>query len=83
MPHYFFDVHDKDGTFRDEVGLELPDMDAAITEARRALADMTKEMLTDARSEGIHIIIHDGADGPVQLSVSLVTTWPSEDERGC
>ena len=30
MPHYYFDVHDKDGTFHDEVGLELPDMDAAI-----------------------------------------------------
>lgn len=82
MPHYYFDVHDKDGTFHDEVGLDLPDMDAAITEARRALADMTKEMLIDAGAEGIHIVIHDGDDGPVRLSVSLVTTWPSDDERG-
>lgn len=81
MPHYYFDVHDKDGTFHDEVGLELPDMDAAIAEARRALADMTKEMLVDAGAEGIHIVIHDGDDGPVRLSVSLVTTWPSDDER--
>jgi hypothetical protein len=81
MPHYYFDVHDKDGTFHDEVGLELPDMDAAIAEARRALADMTKEMLVDAGEEGIHIVIHDGDDGPVRLSVSLVTTWPSDDER--
>jgi hypothetical protein len=82
MPHYFFDVHDKDGTFHDDVGLELPDMDSAIAEARRALADMTKEMLIDAGADGIHIIIHDGADGPVRLSVSLQTTWPSDDERG-
>lgn len=81
MPHYYFDVHDKEGTFHDEVGLELPNMDAAITEARRALADMTKEMLIDAGAEGIHIVIHDGDDGPVRLSVSLVTTWPSDDER--
>ena len=81
MPHYYFDVHDKDGTFHDEVGLELPDMDAAIAEARRALADMTKEMLVDAGAEGIHIVIHDGDDVPVRLSVSLVTTWPSDDER--
>jgi hypothetical protein len=81
MPHYYFDVHDKDGTFHDEVGLELPDMDAAIAEARRALADMTKEMLVDAGAEGILIVIHDGDDGPVRLSVSLVTTWPSDDER--
>ena len=82
MPHYYFDVHDKDGTFHDEVGLELPDMDAAIIEARRALADMTKEMLVDAAVDGIQIIIHDGADGPVRLSVSMQTTWPNGDERG-
>jgi len=74
MPHYYFDVHDKDGTFEDEVGLDLPDMDAAITEARRALADMIKEMLLDG-AEGVHIIIHDGEDGPVRLSVSLETSW--------
>ena len=80
MPHYYFDVHDKDGAFEDEVGLELPDMDAAIAEARRALADMTKEMLLDG-AEGIHIIIHDGADGPVRLSVSLETSWLDNDKR--
>lgn len=82
MPHYYFDVHDKDGTFHDEVGLDLPDMGAAIAEARRALADMTKEMLVDAGAHGIHITIHDGQDGPVRLSVSLKTTWPSDDGRG-
>jgi len=82
MPHYYFDVHDKDGTFHDEVGLDLPDMDAAIIEARRALADMTKELLIDTAVEGIQIIIHDGADGPVRLSVSMRTTWPADKERG-
>ena len=81
MPHYYFDVHDKEGTFHDEVGLELPNMDAAITEARRALADMTKERVIGAGAAGIHIVIHDGDDGPVRLSVSLVTPWPSDDER--
>ena len=75
MPHYYFDVHDKDGTFEDKVGLDLPDMDSAILEARRALADMTREMLIDASTEGIHVIIHDGRHGPVRLSVSLETIW--------
>jgi hypothetical protein len=83
MPQYFFDVHDKDGTFHDEVGVELKDMDAAIAEARRALADMTKEMLIGSGAEGIHIVIHDGPDGPVRLSVSLQTTWlPGTERRG-
>ncbi len=79
MPHYYFDVHDKDGAFHDEVGLHLPNMEAAIAEARRALADMTKEMLIDPGTEGIHIVIRDGDDGPVRLSVSLETTWPAND----
>ena len=35
---------------------------------------MTKEMLIGAGAEGIQIIIHDGANGPVRLSVSLETT---------
>ncbi len=43
---------------------------------------MTKEMLVDAGAHGIHIVIHDGQDGPVRLSVSLKTTRRSDDERG-
>lgn len=82
MPRYYFDVHDKEGTFHDEIGIELPNMDAAIVEARRALADMTKELLVDPEATAMQIIIHDGDDGPVRLSVSMQTTWPDDDERG-
>jgi hypothetical protein len=79
MPRYYFDVHDKDGIFLDEVGLELTDMEAAIAEARRALVDMTKELLVaNPDAQDIHIVIRDGADGPVRLSVTLETTWPEE-----
>lgn len=76
MTRYYFDVHDKEGTYTDDVGLELPDMEAAIVEARRALADMTKELMIDPDATGIHIVIHDGEAGLVELSVSMRTTWP-------
>jgi hypothetical protein len=80
MPRYYFDVHDKDGFFRDEIGLELTDIDAAVAEARRALADMTKELLLgDPNAKMIHIVIRDGADGPVRVSVTMETTWPAEE----
>lgn len=80
MPRYYFDVHDKDGVFRDEVGLELTDIDAAVAEARRALADMTTELLMrDPEARNIHIVVRDGADGPVRLSVTMETIWPPED----
>ena len=54
MPRYYFDVHDRQGVHSDEVGLEFANMDAAIIEARRALADMTRESL-----------ITDGATAPL------------------
>jgi hypothetical protein len=76
MPRYFFDVRDDEGTFVDLVGIELPDMDAAIREARRALADMLRDALRGEHKAGLAINIRDGADGPVTLAVTLTTLSP-------
>jgi hypothetical protein len=76
MPKYFFDVQDDDGVFVDEVGLELPDMQAAIREARRALADMVRDSLREPIGDGLSIAIRDGADGPMVLTVTLTTASP-------
>lgn len=73
MPHYFFDVQDTDGLFVDDVGMDLPDMETAIREARRALADMVRDVLKDQHGQAVRIRIRDGADGPVVLSVTLTT----------
>ena len=72
MPRYYFDVHDKQGVHRDEVGLEFPNMDAAILEARRALADMTRESLLDGNMD-LGFLIRDGDEGPVNLMVTMTT----------
>ena len=76
MPRYYFDVHDKQGVHRDEVGLEFPDMDAAILEARRALADMTRESLVNDGATDLSIVIRDGDEGPVKLAVTMTTERP-------
>lgn len=76
MPRYFFDVRDDTGIHRDEVGLDLPDMDTAILEARRALADMTRETLIVTADDNFGIVIRDGDDGPVRLTVNLRTERP-------
>lgn len=73
MPLYFFDVRDGQGTHRDEIGLELPDLDAAIAEARRALADMSREALADGGGYDLEILIRDHGEGPVKLVLSLKT----------
>lgn len=81
MPRYYFDVRDDDGAFIDEVGIELPDMAAAIQEARRALADMVRDALRDSKGD-VAIAIRDGADGPVVISVTLSTATPAGDVIG-
>lgn len=76
MPRYYFDVHDGEGVFKDDLGMELPDMDTAITEARRALADMVRDALREPDGQGVAVAIRDGDDGPVLLSVTLTTQRP-------
>jgi hypothetical protein len=73
MPRYFFDIQDSEGTFLDDVGMDLPDMGAAIREARKTLADMLRDALRDQTSDALLIRIRDGADGPVVLSVTMTT----------
>lgn len=79
MSTYFFDVQDGDGVFLDETGMELADMDAAIREARRALADMVRDGLRDQAEQRLSIRIRDGAEGPVILSVTTATLTPAPD----
>lgn len=77
MPQYFFDVQDTDGLFVDDVGMDLPDMETAMREARRALADMVRDALKEQHGQAVLIRIRDGADGPVVLSVTMTTELPS------
>jgi hypothetical protein len=78
MPRYYFDVHDAQGVHPDEVGLEFSDMDAAIAEARRALADMTRESIMADSETDLSIVIRDGKEGPVNLMVTMTTERPDE-----
>jgi hypothetical protein len=78
MPFYYFDVRDRQGLHRDDTGLELADLDAAIAEGRRALADMSREALADGGDGSLEIVIRDHGEGPVKLSLSLTTEHPDD-----
>jgi len=80
---FYFDIQDQDGMQRDEAGLELPDMEAAINEARRALGDLLREELRHPGGDGVSIRIRDG-QSPVVISVSLTTELegPTADPTG-
>jgi hypothetical protein len=71
MPRYYFDIYDDGEATRDDVGLDLPSMTDAVTEARRTLAGMVKDTLAEKAFGRIEIRIRDGLEGPIELSVTL------------
>lgn len=71
MPRYFFDIDEGEGPVRDDTGLELPDLDHAIHEARRALLDMSREQVGNHPIRPLHITIRPAGDAPVQLVLRM------------
>lgn len=74
MPLYFFDIRDVNGVHQDETGLDFPNMDSAIAEGRRALADMNRDALFEPKDQNIEILIRDHGEGPVLLALSFSAT---------
>lgn len=79
MPRYYFDVFSENTLTKDEIGLDLKDMNAAVAEARVALADMSREAIASAKLDELRILIRDGDSGPVLLTVTISTEWPDKD----
>lgn len=71
MPRFYFDIDDGAGAIRDEIGLDLPDLDHAIHEARRALIDMGREQVSVNATMPLQIIIRPAGDAPVQLVLRI------------
>ena len=72
MPHYFFDIRDNEGVHRDDIGLELPNIQAAIIEGRRALSEMNND-ISHIDNQVLEIVIRDHGEGPVRLALSVTT----------
>ena len=45
MARYFFDARDNNDFIEDDIGLELPDLEAVKVEAARSLAEIAKDVL--------------------------------------
>lgn len=69
MTRYFFDSRDGEKFIPDELGIELPDVEAARDQAALALAEIAKDVLPGSSRREIVIEVRDGA--PV-LKTSLV-----------
>lgn len=84
MARYFFDIHD-DRLTLDEVGVECDDLEGARREARRALPDMARDVLTeDGDRLRMSIVVRDESNETV-YSATLVfqgdPARPSDESR--
>ena len=70
MPRFFFDVND-DIHVIDDVGIELPDLDAAKAEATRTLAEIAGELLPNDGTRKTLAINVRNESGQVVLKTSL------------
>lgn len=70
MTRYYFDTRDGETFIRDEVGLELPNIEAAQDQAALALAEMAREQVPGATRREFCIEVRD--HGAPLLETSLV-----------
>jgi hypothetical protein len=70
MPRYYFDVHDGKRFTRDDTGLELAGIEAAKTQASKALPDITRETMPDGNRRDYTIEVR-GETGRLVLRLSL------------
>ena len=64
MPRYFFDFRDADGLFRDEGGQDMPNAEAARSEAIRGAAGVALDIATKDFASEVTVEVRDHT-GPV------------------
>ena len=76
MPRYYFDYHEPSGVIPDEVGCDLPGMDAVRKLALIALGDATRDFTAGGRTGRIALEVREER-GPV-LTVFAIIGVPTE-----
>ena len=59
MPLYFFDTRDNDSFIEDEVGLELPDLQAVKDQAALSLAELARDVLPGSIKRTLTVEVRD------------------------
>ena len=79
MPLYFFDTRDNDRLIEDEIGLELPDLEAVTAEAGRSLAEIARDVLSDSSKRELAIEVLDERQAVLRavLSFEAIILKPS------
>lgn len=59
MAHYFFDTRDNDDFIEDDVGIELPDLDAVKDQAAVSLAELARDVLPGSLKRNLAVEVRD------------------------
>ena len=59
MPHYFFDTRDDEKFISDDIGVELPDVQAATKVAARSLAELALDVLPGSTARCLGVDVRD------------------------
>ena len=75
MTRYFFDYRDANGVTRDEVGEDLPSVDAARELALVALGDAARDFSRRGREDHLTIEIRSGDQVIAGATVTIAASW--------
>jgi hypothetical protein len=81
MSCYFFDFHDGDDQFMDDVGLEADSCEEALREAVAALSRMASDHRSPVNGQVISMTIRDAAGHPL-YQVTNTMAWTALSEEG-
>ena len=68
MAHYFFDTRDNGSVFRDDVGLEFPDLRTVKTQASLSLAELAHDVLPGVCRRTLGVDVRDHRDAAVMTA---------------
>ena len=71
MPHFYFQIRDRERIIVDEEGLDLPDVEAATLEARSGGLHMLKDAMADGDDITHQIVEVTDSQGHIVATVAL------------
>ena len=76
MPTFYFDISDGDEQVRDDLGIELSDVQAARRQAISVLPDIARDELPDGDRREFRAVVRDASGKTVfKAKLSLVAEW--------
>jgi hypothetical protein len=67
---YFFDTRDNDDFIEDDVGLELPDLEAVKVQSGKALAELARDVIPGSVRRHLSIEVRD-EEGPLLIAMMM------------